>query len=151
VKAGPSGSQFHVPAHNEWLERQPNSRSTIRDFFGVGAGAQPRAHFTSTPTTRRLVGTDNGPTPVEFVLHALAACLTAGLANIAAAPGVALTGGALDRRGRHRPAGILGPVNRRSATATRASRSGSASSGDAPAEKLARSSSSPGPAPPSTT
>ena len=38
-----------------------------------------------------LVGTDNGPTPVEFVLHALAACLTAGLANIAAARGVNLT------------------------------------------------------------
>jgi len=38
-----------------------------------------------------LVGTDNGPTPVEFVLHALAACLTAGLANIAAARKVNLT------------------------------------------------------------
>ena len=38
-----------------------------------------------------LVGTDNAPTPVEFVLHALAACLTAGLANIAAARGVNLT------------------------------------------------------------
>jgi uncharacterized OsmC-like protein len=37
------------------------------------------------------VGKDNGPTPVEFVLHALAACLTAGLANIAAARGVTLT------------------------------------------------------------
>jgi uncharacterized OsmC-like protein len=38
-----------------------------------------------------LVGTDNGPTPVEYVLHALAACLTAGIANIAAARGVTLT------------------------------------------------------------
>ena len=38
-----------------------------------------------------LVGRDNGPTPVEFVLHALAACLTAGLANIAAARGIRLT------------------------------------------------------------
>ena len=38
-----------------------------------------------------LVGNDNGPTPVEYVLHALAACLTAGLANIAAARGVNLT------------------------------------------------------------
>ena len=38
-----------------------------------------------------LVGQDNGPTPVEFVLHALAACLTAGLANIAAARKVTLT------------------------------------------------------------
>jgi uncharacterized OsmC-like protein len=37
------------------------------------------------------VGRDNGPTPVEYVLHALAACLTAGLANIAAARGIRLT------------------------------------------------------------
>src|SRR5262249_46105048 len=41
------------------------------------------------PTVR--VGTDNGPTPVEFLLHALAACLTAGIANVAAARGVNLT------------------------------------------------------------
>jgi uncharacterized OsmC-like protein len=38
-----------------------------------------------------LVGTDNGPTPVEYLLHAIAACLTAGIANIAAARGVELT------------------------------------------------------------
>jgi uncharacterized OsmC-like protein len=38
-----------------------------------------------------LVGTDNGPTPAEYLLHALAACLTAGIANIAAARGVTLT------------------------------------------------------------
>ncbi|HVD22117.1 MAG TPA: OsmC family protein, partial [Lapillicoccus sp.] len=38
-----------------------------------------------------LVGTDEGPTPVEFLLHALAACLTAGVANVAAARGVTLT------------------------------------------------------------
>jgi len=37
------------------------------------------------------VGQDHGPTPAEFVLHALAACLTAGLANIAAARRVRLT------------------------------------------------------------
>ena len=38
-----------------------------------------------------LVGTDHGPTPVEYLLHAIAACLTAGIANIAAARGVELT------------------------------------------------------------
>jgi uncharacterized OsmC-like protein len=38
-----------------------------------------------------LVGSDKAPTPAEFVLHALAACLTAGLANIAAARNVNLT------------------------------------------------------------
>ena len=37
-----------------------------------------------------LVGKDNGPTPVEFVLHALAACITSGIANIASARKVTL-------------------------------------------------------------
>jgi uncharacterized OsmC-like protein len=37
-----------------------------------------------------LVGSNQGPTPVEFLLHAIAACLTAGLANIAAARGITL-------------------------------------------------------------
>jgi uncharacterized OsmC-like protein len=38
-----------------------------------------------------LTGTDNGPSPVEYLLHALAACLTAGIVNVAAARGVELT------------------------------------------------------------
>ena len=38
-----------------------------------------------------LVGRDEAPTPVEFLLHALAACLTAGIGNIAAARGVTLS------------------------------------------------------------
>ena len=37
-----------------------------------------------------LVGADNGPTPVEFLLQGLAACLTAGIGNIAAVRGVEL-------------------------------------------------------------
>ncbi len=37
-----------------------------------------------------LTGTDHGPAPVEYVLLGLAACLTAGLANIAAARSVTL-------------------------------------------------------------
>ena len=34
--------------------------------------------------------TDNGPSPVEFLLHALAACITAGIGNIAAVRGIEL-------------------------------------------------------------
>jgi uncharacterized OsmC-like protein len=37
-----------------------------------------------------LCGEDKAPTPVEYVMHALAACLTAGVANIAAARGITL-------------------------------------------------------------
>jgi uncharacterized OsmC-like protein len=38
-----------------------------------------------------LVGTDEAPSPVEAVLHGLAACLTAGIGNIASARGIELT------------------------------------------------------------
>ena len=38
-----------------------------------------------------LVGSDNAPTPVEYLLHAIAACLTSGIGNIASARGVDLT------------------------------------------------------------
>jgi hypothetical protein len=38
-----------------------------------------------------LLGTDTGPNPAEFVLHALAACLTTSLVYVAAARGVRLT------------------------------------------------------------
>jgi uncharacterized OsmC-like protein len=91
VKAAPAAAQFQFRAHNEWVSGT-HSRGSIHDFFGVG---EERAHertFTfDADHPAVLVGQDNGPTPVEFVLHALAACLTSGLANIAAARGVRLT------------------------------------------------------------
>ena len=91
VKAAPQAAQFQFRAHNQWLSGTHN-RSTIDDFYGVG---EERAHehtFTfDADHPAVLVGRDNGPTPVEYVLHALAACLTAGLANIAAARGIQLT------------------------------------------------------------
>ena len=37
-----------------------------------------------------LVGEDRAPLPVEYLLHALASCITGGIANIAAARGVTL-------------------------------------------------------------
>jgi len=37
-----------------------------------------------------LVGSDKGPTPAEYLLHALGACLMSGLGNIATARGIEL-------------------------------------------------------------
>lgn len=91
VKAAPAAAQFQFRAHNEWVSGTHN-RSTIADFFGVGEERRHERTFVfDADHPAVLVGTDNGPTPVEYVLHALAACLTAGLANIAAARGVTLT------------------------------------------------------------
>ena len=91
VKAAPPAAKFQFRADNEWISGTHN-RSRIHGFFGV---CEERAHehtFTfDADHPAVLVGRDHGPTPVEFVLHALAACLTAGIANIAAARDVNLT------------------------------------------------------------
>jgi uncharacterized OsmC-like protein len=91
VKQTPQAAAFQFRAHNQWISGTHN-RTTIADYFGVG---EERTHEHSfvfdADHPAVLVGRDNGPTPVEFVLHALAACLTAGLANIAAARKVTLT------------------------------------------------------------
>jgi uncharacterized OsmC-like protein len=69
-----------------------HSRSTISDYFGVGQERTHEHEFVfDADHPAVLVGRDNGPTPVEFVLHALASCVTAGIANIAAARKVTLT------------------------------------------------------------
>jgi uncharacterized OsmC-like protein len=90
VRQAPEAARFQFRAHNEW-QTGTHSRSTIEDFFGVGEERRHERTFVfdgDHPAV--LVGADNGPTPVEFLLHGLASCLTAGLANIAAARGITL-------------------------------------------------------------
>ena len=91
VKAQPDLAAFQFRASNRWVKGTHN-RSSIHGFYGAGQELEHK-HETvidaDHPTV--LVGQDNGPAPVEYVLAALAACLTSGLANIAAARGIELT------------------------------------------------------------
>ena len=91
VKANPEIAKFQFRAANRWVSGTHN-RSTIRAFFGAGQEDTSRTEDFSYDADHPavLVGTGHGPTPVEFLLHAIAACLTAGVANVAAARGVAL-------------------------------------------------------------
>jgi uncharacterized OsmC-like protein len=90
VEQAPAAAQFQFRAHSEWVAGT-HSRSTISDFFGVGEERSHEREFVyDADHPAVLVGKDNGPTPVEFVLHALASCLTAGIANIASARKVTL-------------------------------------------------------------
>jgi uncharacterized OsmC-like protein len=91
VKQAPEAASFQFRAHNQWQSGTHN-RTTIADYFGVGEErTHERTFVFDADHPAVLVGQDHGPTPVEFVLHALAACLTAGLANIAAARNVKRT------------------------------------------------------------
>lgn len=90
VKGSPEIAKFQFRASNRWISGT-HSQGTIHRFFGVGEERAHKQAFTfDADHLEVLVGTDKGPTPVEFLLHALAACLTAGLANIAAARGIDL-------------------------------------------------------------
>ncbi len=84
-------AKFQFRATNRWVSGT-HSQSTIDGFYGAKQEmqhVQPRTFDADHPAV--LTGQDNGPTPVEFLLHALAACLTAGMANIAAIRGVNLS------------------------------------------------------------
>jgi uncharacterized OsmC-like protein len=91
VKENTDIAKFQFRASNTWVSGTHN-RSTIHGFHGAMQEMTHQQAWTyDADHPPVLVGNDNGPTPVEFVLHALAACLTSGLANIAAARGVQLT------------------------------------------------------------
>lgn len=91
VKGNNEIAKFQFRATNTWISGTHN-RSTIDGFYGAMQEMNHQRPFTfDADHPPVLVGKDNGPTPVEHLLHALAACLTAGVANIAAARGVNLT------------------------------------------------------------
>ena len=91
VKGQNEIAKFQFRAENTW-QTGTHSRSRIHGFYGAG---QELTHTHETVLDADhpvvLTGADHAPTPVEYLLHALAACLTAGIANIASARGVTLT------------------------------------------------------------
>ncbi len=108
VKQAPEAAEFQFRADNEWISGT-HSRGTIAGFYGVGAErAHEHTFVFDADHPAVLVGHDDGPTPVEFVLHSLASCLTAGLANIAAARRITLTEVRSTVRGNIDLNGILG-------------------------------------------
>jgi uncharacterized OsmC-like protein len=90
VASQPALAEFQFRAASRWIEGT-HSKSVMFGFSGAGGEQQHRQpHEAHADHPAVLCGADAGPTPVEWVLHALASCLTAGIANIAAARGVTL-------------------------------------------------------------
>jgi len=84
-------AKFQFRVRNQWVGGTHN-RSSFSDFSGAGGEHEHVETYTADADHPNvLVGNDNGPTGAEYVLHALAACLTHGIANIAAARKVNLT------------------------------------------------------------
>ncbi len=99
----PELATFAFTARNEWVEGTA-SRSTIHEWYGAGSDQVHAEAFTAT-SDHPTLGHGHGPTPHEYVLHALASCVAAGIATMAANRGITLTKidsvvrGAMDVRG----------------------------------------------------
>jgi uncharacterized OsmC-like protein len=90
VKGNNEIAKFQFRATNKWVSGTLN-QSTIHGFYGAMQEMEHAdVHVFDADHPAVLVGTDTAPTPVEYVLHALAACLTAGIANVAAARNINL-------------------------------------------------------------
>lgn len=106
VRADERLAEFRFRASNEWLSGGHN-RSTIMGFYGCRAedATRTRPFVMDADEPPVLLGEDAGANPVEYVLHALAACLTTTMAYHAAARGIEIASieskleGDLDLRG----------------------------------------------------
>ncbi len=105
VKANPLIAKFRFNVKNEWLDG-PRNHSIINGFHGAMQDierSQPFHLHTDEPPI--LLGRDQNPNPGEFLLHALAACVTSSLIYHAAARGIVIeevesnVEGDLDARG----------------------------------------------------
>lgn len=77
VKQTPSLGAFEFRATNQWINGGEN-RSRIKEFFGAGSEDESRTdafEFTNGEPPV-LLGANEGANPVEFLLHALAGCVT---------------------------------------------------------------------------
>lgn len=89
VQRNPEVAKFNFRARNAWITGDLN-RSTIKEFTGACAehrtGAQGFVADCSEPHV--LLGHDTAPNPVEWLLHALLACMTTTTAYLASARGI---------------------------------------------------------------
>src|SRR3954447_24718264 len=109
VLAGaPDAAQFTWKASSRW-EKGVHSTTSIQNFFGLGA---EQSHKTEAVFDADhpdvFAATDNGITPIEYLLVGLAGCLTAGVASVAQNRGIQLRSVEATVEGAHDIRGILG-------------------------------------------
>lgn len=89
IKGTPSLGEFEFRASNQWINGGEN-RSSIKGFYGAGSEDESRSeafNFTNGEPPI-LLGNNEGANPVEFLLHALAGCVTTTTVLHAAARGI---------------------------------------------------------------
>lgn len=90
VKGAPVIARFKFRANNEWMDGGHN-RTRIQHFYGTQQDHNHLAPFVlDADEPAVLLGKDQGPNPVEYLLTALAACITTSIVYHAAAKGVTI-------------------------------------------------------------
>jgi uncharacterized OsmC-like protein len=109
VKSDTGLAKFQFRAKNRWIDGGEN-RSTIRDFFGAGREDDSRKtsfeFINGEPPV--LLGNNEGANPVEFLLHALAGCVTTTFILHATARGIEIDELATEMEGDLDVRGLLG-------------------------------------------
>jgi uncharacterized OsmC-like protein len=105
IKADASLANFQFRLSNNWVGAGEN-HSRIDHFYGAGQEMRHKQPFSLVSDEPEvLLSGDRGPNAGEYVLHALASCLTGALVYHAAARGIAVKGiatrleGDIDLRG----------------------------------------------------
>jgi len=92
IKGDPEIARFQFRVRNRWIDGGEN-RSKVDDYRGAKQEMRHAQVFelvNDEPPV--LLSGDKAPNPVEYVLHALAGCLTTSLVYHAAARGIAVRG-----------------------------------------------------------
>jgi uncharacterized OsmC-like protein len=109
IRADKGLARFQFRARNTWINGGEN-RSTIRDFYGAGQEDTSRSasfEFTNGEPPV-LLGNNEGANPVEFLLHALAGCVTTTFVLHAMARGIAIKSLSTELSGELDLQGLLG-------------------------------------------
>lgn len=105
LKENPSLAKFKFRVKNRWIKAGHN-HTTIKDFYGLQKDLMHEKPFELDAGEHRvLLGEDEGPNPVEYLLTAIVSCVTSALVYHAAAKGIEVKGvesrveGDIDLRG----------------------------------------------------
>lgn len=106
IRKSPNLAVFRFRLNNNWLGGGRN-KSSVENFYGVGQedSTRKKPFVINADEPAVLLGSDKAPNPVEYLLHALAACVTTSMVYHAAAKGIRIdevesrVEGKLDLRG----------------------------------------------------
>jgi uncharacterized OsmC-like protein len=108
LSQAPAAAEFMWKASCTW-QHGTHSRSTVDSFTGLGTEHRHNSTYTfDVDHPECFASADNGATPVEYVLVALAGCLTAGVASVAQHRGIQLRSVTATVEGAMNVLGILG-------------------------------------------